>query len=144
VPTCSSRTAVFFAGDLSPLNTGLRTAVAMTGSPHITPHASTPRPVDDRQASPLVVTPDARRSRVRFERQATQFVDDRQFRFCPRISRSSKRLSRWVFGMAAIYWDLLVPLIQRWSSLTQCVCQFFHGALAATTCQTWILLKILK
>lgn len=45
MPACSSRTAVFFAGDLSPLNTGLRTAVAMTGSPHITPHASTPQPV---------------------------------------------------------------------------------------------------
>lgn len=143
MPACSSRTAVFFAGDLSPLNTGLRTAVAMTGSPHITPHASTPRPVDDRQAAPLVA-PEVRRSRVRFERQATQFVDDRQFRFCPGISRSSKRLSRWAFGMAAIYWDLLVPLIQRWSSLTQCVCQFFHGALAATTCPTWVLLKILK
>ena len=52
MPACSSRTAVFFTGDLSPLNTGLRTAVAMTGSPHITPHASTPQPVDDRQDCP--------------------------------------------------------------------------------------------
>jgi len=94
--------------------------------------------------APLVVAPEVQRSRVRFERQATQFVDDRQFRFFPGISRSSKRLSRWAFGMAAIYWDLLVPLIQRWSSLTQCVCQFFHGALAATICPTWVLLKILK